>query len=140
MSQEMIKWKMLVIFLAVFIALGITLCSELASASGDECVDNSCNVTNYYGSEEGVTSLTAGLSDSEIAELLTIGVAAGSHQFDYSTQDWQGSITGAFYDSEDAVSFGLAKRWDKFGKVLMHGSYTQKSGEDLWVVGGTFRF
>ena len=139
MSDAMIKWKMMVIFLVVLIALGVTLCSEIANASGDECIDNSCNTYNYYDSEPG-TTLTAGLSDSEIAELLTIGVAAGSHQFDFSTQDWQGSVTGAFYDGEDAVSFGIGKRWDKFGKVLMHGSYTQKSGEDLWVVGGTFRF
>ena len=109
--------------------------------AGGECINNSCNTTNnYYGNEDIETTVTGGLSDNEIAELLVIGVAAGSHQFDFSTQDWQGSLTGAFYDSEDAVSFGIAKRWDAFGKVLLHGNYTQKSGEDLWVVGGTFRF
>ena len=108
--------------------------------AGGECIDNSCNTTNNYYGNGVETSVTGGLSAGEIAELLTIGVAAGSHQFDFSTQDWQGSLTGAFYDSEDAVSFGIAKRWDAFGKVLLHGNYTQKSGEDLWVVGGTFRF
>lgn len=104
-------------------------------------IDNS-TTNNYYGDQDSdcTTCITGGLSDSEIAELLTVGVAAGSHQFDFSTQDWQGSVTGAWYDNEDAVSFGVAKRWDRLGQVLLHGSYTQHSSEDLWVVGGTFRF
>ena len=105
----------------------------------DIIIDNSVT-NNYYADENGSTSITSGLSDNEIAELLTTGVAAGSHQFDFSTTDWQGSITGAWYDDQDAVSFGLARRWDKFGRVLLHGNYTQNGGEDLWVVGGTFRF
>lgn len=100
-------------------------------------IDNS-TVNNYYEGSDG--GITGGLSDSEVAELLTVGAAAGSHQFDFSTQDWQGSVTGAWYDDEDAVSFGLAKRWDKLGQVLLHGNYTQNGSEDLWVIGGTFRF
>ncbi len=107
----------------------------------DVDVDNS-TTNNYYGDEQNdcMTCITGGLSNSEIAELLTAGAAAGSHQFDFSTQDWQGSITGAWYDGEDAVSFGVGKRWDKFGQVLLHGNYTQNGSEDLWVFGGTFRF
>lgn len=100
-------------------------------------------INNYYDSPDpGSTSLTGGLSDNEIAQLLTIGVAAGSHQFDFSTTDWQGSITGAWYDDEDAVSFGVAKKFSEsfMPNVLLHGNYTQNGGEDLVVIGGTFRF
>ncbi len=98
------------------------------------------NGGNEASTSDCTTCITGGLSDSEVAELLTVGVAAGSHQFDFSTQDWQGSVTGSWYDDENAVSFGLAKRWDRFGQVLLHGNLTQNGSENLYVFGGTFRF
>jgi len=87
------------------------------------------------------TTITTGVSDKDLAEALAGAAASGSHQFDYSTQDYQASITGSIIDSQDAVSFGLAKRWEKVD-ALFHGSYTRvlNSDEHLWIVGGTFRF
>ena len=86
--------------------------------------------------------LTSGMNDNDLAALLTVAASAGGHQFDFSTTDWQGSITGAWYDDEDAVSFGVAKRFseDFLPNVLLHGNYTQNGSDDLWVIGGTFRF
>lgn len=99
------------------------------------------NIDTHTHTLDEVT-LTDGLSDSEVAALLTVAASAGAHQFDFSTTDWQGSITGAWYDDEDAVSFGVAKRFseDFLPNVLLHGNYTQNGSDDLWVIGGTFRF
>ena len=73
---------------------------------------------------------------------MSISASSGGHQFDFSTTDWQGSIVGAWYDDQDAVSFGVAKRFSEtfLPNVLLHGNYTQNGSEDLWVIGGTFRF
>lgn len=122
----------------IMVALMLLFMALPAEASKPNIyIDNS--VTNNYNTPGETTSITQGLSDSEIAELLTVGVAAGSHQFDYSTLDWQGSIVGSWYDDESAVSFGVGKRFSKLD-ALFHSSYTQNGSEDLFVFGGTFRF
>jgi opacity protein-like surface antigen len=102
-------------------------------------------VTNEYHTTEvtrKVTTVTEGISNSDLASGLTMTASAGAHQFDFSTTDWQGSITGAWYDDHDAVSFGIGKRFseDFLPNVLLHGNYTQNGDEQLFVIGGTFRF
>ena len=86
-----------------------------------------------------INTITSGVSDSDLAKGLSAAGASGGHQFDFGTHDWQGSIVGAWYDDEDAVSFGIGKRWEKVD-ALFHGSYTQNGSDDLFVIGGTFRF
>jgi hypothetical protein len=101
------------------------------------------NITNNYFTTETVSTtntITSGLSDKDLNEALAGAAVAGSHQFDYSTQDYQASITAGFLDSQDAVSFAVGKRWEKVD-ALFHGSYTRVLDNDhLWVIGGTFRF
>ena len=90
---------------------------------------------NYYES----TTITSGVSNDELAAGLSIAGASGGHQFDFATYDWQGSVVGAWYDDEDAVSFGVGKRFEKVD-ALFHGAFTQNGSEELVIVGGTFRF
>lgn len=97
---------------------------------------------NYYTTEvTEITNIriTDGISDSDLAEGITTAMVASGHQFDYSTQDWQGSIVGGWYDDENAVSFGLGKRFDKVD-ALFHTSFTQNGNENAVLIGGTFRF
>ena len=89
------------------------------------------------------TTITTGISDRDLARGLAASFAAGGHQFDFSTTDWQGSITGAWQlsqEEENAVSFGIAKRFDRFARVLTHVNYTENGSDNWLVVGGTFRF
>jgi len=117
--------------------VGAFMSGPLLAGGPDIFIDNSTTVNPVV--EVRTNTITSGLSDEDIAGALTAGAASGAHQFDYSTQDWQGSITGSWYDGEDAVSFGVGKRWEKVD-ALFHGSYTQNGSEDLYVIGGTFRF
>ena len=104
---------------------------------GDTTVNNNFNDVTEITE---VSTITTGVSDKELAEGLAGAASAGSHQFDFSYSGYQGSVTGAFIDSEDSVSFGLAKRFKKVD-ALIHGSYTRVLDNDhLWVIGTTFRF
>ena len=94
----------------------------------------------------GCMCVSGGLSDGDLARGLSLAMAAGGHELDFSTQDWQLSATYALQvneDEEGAGSFKLGKRWDRFADVLMHVTYTPEQGQDYgdWVVvGGTIRF
>jgi ABC-type oligopeptide transport system substrate-binding subunit len=105
---------------------------------GDTTVNNNFNDVTEITE---VSTITTGVSDKDLAEGLATALAAGGHQFDYSTSDWQGSIVGSWESSEDenAVSFGLGKRFEKMD-ALLHTSYTQGGGEHYLTFGGTFRF
>ena len=109
---------------------------DQAKAGGSHCCATINNITE-------ITTITDGISGSELAEGLSATAAAGSHQFDMDTYDFQGSITGSWIsgdEDENAVSFGLAKRWEKVD-ALFHSSFTQiNSDNHLFTVGGTFRF
>jgi hypothetical protein len=96
---------------------------------GDTTVNNNFNDVTEITE---VSTITTGVSDKELAEGLAGAASAGSHQFDFSYSGYQGSITGAFIDSEDSF-----KKVD----ALIHGSYTRVLDNDhLWVIGTTFRF
>lgn len=123
----------------VFI-LALFLVAPAALAWGNET-----NVTNI----ENNTSITTGVSSDELSAGLALAGASGGHQLDFSTQDWQGSVTYAVMTDDtdiDAVSFALGKRWDKFANILMHVSYTPEPNNsdadfgDLVVIGTTWRF
>jgi hypothetical protein len=109
-----------------------------ASRSGDQTVIIN-DVTEVTQVEQ--TVITSGVSNQELAEGLAAAMAAGGHQFDFSTYDYQGSIVGSWESGEDenAVSFGLGKRFEKLD-ALIHTSYTQSAGDHYVTFGGTFRF
>ena len=108
-------------------------------------------INNYYDSADpgsvGTQSIetmtiTNGISSDDLAKGVATAMAAGGHQFDYSTQSWQGSVNAAFQvsgENENNVSFGVGKRWDQMD-ALFHMSYTPNSSDDWVTVGGTFRF
>jgi hypothetical protein len=95
---------------------------------------------------DGCLCVSGGLSDGDLSRGLSLAMASGGHELDFSTQDWQLSATYALQvneDEEGAGSFKLGKRWDRFADVLMHVTYTPEQGQDYgdWViVGGTVRF
>jgi hypothetical protein len=96
--------------------------------------------------DTGCLCVSGGLSRSDVSRSLSLAMTAGAHELDYSTQDWQLSITYAQQideDEEGAYSVKLGKRWDRFAKTLMHATFIPEQGKDYgnWViVGGTFRF
>lgn len=104
--------------------------------------NNITEVTEVTEVYDYSTTLVEGISAEDLAAGLSMAASSGGHQFDFSTTDWQGSIVGAWYDDQDAVSFGVAKRFSEnfLPNVLLHGNYTQNGSDDLWVIGGTFRF
>jgi len=146
------KLEILLVFLAVVCAVIISTLFTTAIAGGKHEVIE-LTINNYYESPASppitntnaapVTSdsytITEGISDSNLSEGLAGAMAIGAHQFDYSTQDYQGSVTGAYYEGENAISLGIAKRWDKVN-ALFHASTTQINSDYAVVVGGTFRF
>ena len=150
----------LIVFLGVamfIIMLGLAFAPVLAhgtqSHNHGEIVNNIDNsTTNNYITESAPAvdqlsaaplTITEGVSDTDLARGIVSAMAAGGHQFDYSTTDWQASINTAWQisdEEENAVSFGLGKRFESLGKTLLHGSYTE-NGSRSWVgVGATFRF
>lgn len=124
------------------IVMGALLLAAIFDAEAHHITinNNITEVTEVTEVYDNSMTIIEGVSDDDLASALSVGAASGGHQFDFSTTDWQGSVVGAWYDDQDAVSFGVAKRWDKLGKALMHGAYTQNGDEHLVVIGGTFRF
>jgi hypothetical protein len=124
-------------FVAVTILIIIFMIIDEVQASG-VTVNNNFNETVEVIE---TTTITNGVSDKELAEGLAMALAAGGHQFDFATYDWQGSIVGSYEsgEEENAVSFGLGKHFKKMD-ALLHTSYTQSSGEHYVTFGGTFRF
>lgn len=130
--------KALQIGAVVLLIIIIGIIWDTARATG--CCKNTTNITNNYFSE---TTITSGVSNSELAEGLAATAAHGGHQFDYSVKDWQGSIVGGFIQGdhdENAVSFAVGKRFERID-ALFHTGFTQINSDDrLFTVGGTFRF
>jgi hypothetical protein len=94
------------------------------------------NVTNNHFTEE--TTITSGVSDKDLAEALSLAYSMNFH-FDMATYDWQAGVTGAIYDDENAVSFGLAKRFQKMD-ALWHIAAGQNGSNEALVGGVVFRF
>lgn len=51
---------------------------------------------------------------------IALAIAQAQHQFDWGTHSWQGSVGVGSYGGNDAISFGVAKRFDR---VLITGSF-----------------
>jgi hypothetical protein len=118
-----------------------------ASHYGDVDIDIDNSTTNNYYDQEaaGPTSITAGMSDKDLAAGLAMSMAAGSHQFDFSTQDNQLSVTYVIQiedEEQRGYSIAYARRWDRLGQALLTVSYTPSQDDigDYVVFGGTIRF
>lgn len=123
----MIKWVGLIL---LFLPLAA------GASRGDTYITN-----NYYPTE---TTIISGMSDTDINALITGTLAGGSHQFDFSTTNWQLSLTGAVnmsdWDEDSNFSFAVGKRFGKDSKIpnaLWHVSYTPIEDDDYVVFGGT---
>jgi len=99
--ESKMKYTLMVILLSL---------STHLYASGDRSTTTTTNTYNY-------SSVTD-------ARGVAIAIASAQHNFDYGTYSWQGSVGAGYYNGEDAVSFGVAKR---VGKILMNGSITPDS-------------
>jgi len=55
-----------------------------------------------------------------------LSLAAASHTFDWGTKDLQGSVGLGGYSGENALSFGIGKR---YGRTLLNGSLGVSDGE-----------
>lgn len=104
----------------------------LSPAFATECHNNA--TSNYYET----TMITNGVSDKDLAQALALSFSM-NHPFDFATHDWQGSVTGAYYDDENAVSFGVGKRFKKMD-ALWHIEAGQNGSNEALVGGVVFRF
>jgi hypothetical protein len=128
---------MIKLFVGMLILITILIIWDPVAASNNNNVTN-----NYYPAS---MTIIEGISDKDLAEGLAGAMAAGAHQFDFSTSDWQGSVTGSkqLSDEEEGnVSFAVGKRFKEnfMPNVLVHFTYTPIGSDDWVVVGGTFRF
>lgn len=142
-------------FLGLILWIVVAVSINAAFAHGHDHDDHDINIdidvnhndgggTNSVDTS-GCLCVTNGVSDKDLGAALAMGSAAGSHQFDFSTQDNQMSITYAIQidaEEEQAYSIAYARRWDRLGQALFHISYTpeQSSNGDIVVFGGTIRF
>ncbi|MGI9571132.1 MAG: hypothetical protein ACR2PH_15670 [Desulfobulbia bacterium] len=129
---------------AAVVIVGLILLALATSADAHKWHDDHAHTNDNDTS--GCMCVSGGVSDSDLSKGLSLAMASGGHELDFSTQDWQLSVTYALQvneDDEGAGSFKVGKRWDKFADVLMHVTYTPEQGQDYgdWViVGGTIRF
>ena len=73
------------------------------------------NTTNNYYTAEYVTNSVV------INRSVALGLAASGLNFERDTESMQWAIAAGFYEDEDAMSFGLAKRISDT-KMLLNGS------------------
>lgn len=74
----------------------------------------------------------------EISKAVALSLAS-NHPFDFATKQWQASVNGGYYDGQNALSMGLAKRFEGMD-ALWHTSYGQNSGKHGVTLGAVFRF
>ena len=130
-QKIVVKWAAAVIFLII---MGILFFDEAQATGKNHTVNNYKETNNYYET----STITSGVSSSELAEGLSLAMSM-NHPFDYNTLKCQGSITGAVYDDESAVSFGIAKRFEKMD-ALWHIEAGQNGSNEAFVGGVVFRF
>ena len=141
--------KIFVGMLVLITALILVFDSDVFAHGGhshDIDIDNS-TTNNYYSNADtdGCMCINNGLSDEDLSKGLSLAMTAGAHELDWSTTDWQGSITYALQvdeDEEGAYSGKIGKRFKQV-PVMFHLTYVPEQGQDYgnWVVfGGTFRF
>jgi hypothetical protein len=79
---------------------------------------------NYYNETTEINETT--YINDDISKGVALALAT-YHPFTYNSEKWQGSINGAAYDGESALSMGLAKKFDSID-ALFHSSYGQNNG------------
>ena len=144
--------------LAIKILIVLALIAILAAIFTPAQAGRDITINNYYEYPEPPPgsnvidqntvnnfSVTSGVSDSDLQQGLAAAIAGGSHQFDFSTTDYQLSISGVWEvsdENETGYSFGFGKRWKEHKYIpdaLFHMNYTPNSGQDYVGVGATFR-
>lgn len=150
------KLKFVILLVLVLVA---TLAYTLANASGGHDDGDTIIIINPPPDDNGggagvnttstdtvnTFSVTSGVSDHDLQSGLAAAMAGGGHQFDFSTTDWQLSVTAVWEvsdEEETGYSFGAGKRWKEQSYVpdaLFHMSYTPNGSQDYFMVGGTFR-
>jgi hypothetical protein len=90
-------------------------------------------INNYYVAPE-----VNYIGDSNASKGVALALATW-HPFTYNSEKWQGSINGAAYDGESALSMGLAKKFNGID-ALFHSSYGQNNGKDALTFGMLWRF
>lgn len=118
------------LIIVIFIILNLWLSPAEAGGYHDNRITN-----NYYPA----TTITSGVSDSEMDEMFAMSVAVAQHHFDMGTFDWQGSVGAGFYQDDNAVSFAVGKRFEKID-ALFNASFGQVNDHSALGVGATFRF
>ena len=115
--------------------------SVLAGGYHHEDVNNYFTVEETYVNETYVTEnyiSESYINDKDISKGIALAIAT-NHQFDFATKKWQASVNGGFYDGENALSLGIAKRFDG-ADALFHSSYGQNAGKQAITFGGVWRF
>jgi len=133
--------------LALFLfLLFIAFSGEARAHSGGHNHDHGGTTTNVTEVTE-VTRISNyssnSLSDSDIADIVSGGLAGGAHQFDWSTTRWQISVTGATttgdFDEDVNFSFAVGKRWGKDAwapNALWHVGFTPDIQDEDYIMGG----
>lgn len=68
---------------------------------------------------------------------IALSIATSQHHFDFGTHTLQGSLSTGFYDDKEAVSFALAKRFDR---ILLNASFGVEQGKSGLGIGLNWRF
>ena len=131
----MSKTEIIIIAVVALIALGLVWAG--AKAGGKHTHPAPVVTTTSVNN----TTITEGVSSTDLAR--GVAMAGAQHNFDYSTTDWQLGVSGANYESEAALSLGIAKRFGDnawIPNILLHGSFsTTGSSDELITFGAVFR-
>lgn len=117
----------------------------------DTIINDYSVVNNYYNGDpdsntrdeidepdDADTNESGGSGDTRIAQGIALSLAT-NHPFDYATNQWQGSVNASFYESESALSLGLAKRFEKMD-ALWHMTYGKNNSSSATTLGAVWRF
>lgn len=91
--------------------------------------------SNYHHHHEPTN--TGNAAPSNTGNGIALSLATAQQHFDFGTHSWQGSIGAGTFDSDAAISFGVAKRLDR---VLVNGSVGFESGKTGVGIGVNWRF
>lgn len=84
-------------------------------------------VTNVYNSTSNIYN----------QEGVALAIAMAQHQFDWGTHSWQGSVGLGSYAGNDAISLGVAKRFDR---TLITGSLGRTGADYGFGISINWRF
>lgn len=112
----------LVTFILGMIMGGLLFCAK-AEAGG-----------RYY--YQPPTQVTNNLVSSD-SNGIALAIATAQHHFDFGTHSWQGSIGVGNFNSDSAISFGVAKRMNR---VLVNASFGHEHDNTGVGVGVNWRF